>query len=133
MKETQWERAEDCPEDALEQARQQEDALFAQALEKQQRKAEAPYSDIIVTQCMLCVGLCLGVLIWNYFAPEAALRCAKWTGADGLMIGRSCFGDPWIFQQVEAALAAGVCLASGCVESGSSSALVLQRCGRCSV
>lgn len=40
---------------------------------KQQRKAEAPYSDIIVTQCMLCVGLCLGVLIWNYFAPEAAL------------------------------------------------------------
>ena len=35
MKETQWERAEDCPEDALEQARQQEDALFAQALEKQ--------------------------------------------------------------------------------------------------
>lgn len=74
MKETQWERAEDCPEDALEQARQQEDALFAQALEKQQRKAEAPYSDIIVTQCMLCVGLCLGVLIWNHFAPESALR-----------------------------------------------------------
>ena len=35
MKEPQWERAEDCPEDALEQARQQEDALFAQALEKQ--------------------------------------------------------------------------------------------------
>lgn len=74
MKETQWERAEDCPEDALEQARQQEDALFAQALEKQHQKAEAPYSDIIVTQCMLCVGLCLGVLVWNYFAPEAALR-----------------------------------------------------------
>ena len=37
--------------------------------------------------------------------PEAALRCAKWTGADGLMIGRSCFGDPWIFQQVKAAMA----------------------------
>ena len=37
--------------------------------------------------------------------PEAALRCAKWTGADGLMIGRSCFGDPWIFQQVKAAVA----------------------------
>ena len=36
---------------------------------------------------------------------EAALRCAKWTGADGLMIGRSCFGDPWIFQEVQAALA----------------------------
>lgn len=31
---------------------------------------------------------------------EAALRCKKWTGADGLMIGRSCFGDPWIFREV---------------------------------
>ena len=36
---------------------------------------------------------------------EAAVRCAKWTGADGLMIGRSTFGDPWIFQEVSAALA----------------------------
>ncbi len=36
---------------------------------------------------------------------EAALRCKKWTGADGLMIGRSTFGDPWIFQEVNEALA----------------------------
>ena len=36
---------------------------------------------------------------------DAALRCQKWTGADGLMIGRSCFGDPWIFQEVSQALA----------------------------
>lgn len=36
---------------------------------------------------------------------ETALRCRKWTGADGLMIGRSTFGDPWIFQEVNAALA----------------------------
>lgn len=36
---------------------------------------------------------------------EAARRCSKWTGADGLMIGRSCFGDPWIFQEVNAVLA----------------------------
>lgn len=36
---------------------------------------------------------------------EAALRCKKWTGADGLMIGRSAFGDPWIFQEVNQALA----------------------------
>ena len=35
---------------------------------------------------------------------EAALRCQKWTGADGMMIGRSCFGDPWIFQEVSQAL-----------------------------
>lgn len=35
---------------------------------------------------------------------ETALRCKKWTDADGLMIGRSAFGDPWIFTEVKAAL-----------------------------
>ena len=38
-------------------------------------------------------------------SPETALRCLKWTGADGLMIGRATFGDPWIFAQVKAAMA----------------------------
>ncbi|MBQ9148459.1 MAG: tRNA dihydrouridine synthase DusB [Oscillospiraceae bacterium] len=36
---------------------------------------------------------------------ESALRCLKWTGADGLMIGRATFGDPWIFAEVAAAMA----------------------------
>ena len=35
---------------------------------------------------------------------DAAVRCLKRTGADGLMIGRSVFGDPWIFEEVRAAL-----------------------------
>ena len=35
---------------------------------------------------------------------EAAVRCRKRTGADGLMIGRSTFGDPWIFEECRAAL-----------------------------
>ena len=35
---------------------------------------------------------------------EAAVKCAKWTKADGLMIGRATFGDPWIFSQAKAAL-----------------------------
>jgi len=34
----------------------------------------------------------------------SAMRCLKWTGADGIMIGRATFGDPWIFQQVSAAM-----------------------------
>ena len=38
-------------------------------------------------------------------SSETALRCKKWTGADGLMIGRATFGDPWIFAEVKAALA----------------------------
>ena len=37
--------------------------------------------------------------------PTSALRCLKWTGADGIMIGRATFGDPWLFQQVSAAMA----------------------------
>ena len=35
---------------------------------------------------------------------SSALRCLKWTGADGIMIGRATFGDPWIFEQVKAAM-----------------------------
>ena len=35
----------------------------------------------------------------------SAKRCWEWTGADGLMIGRATFGDPWIFQEVSAMMA----------------------------
>ena len=35
---------------------------------------------------------------------ETALKCLKRTGADGIMIGRASFGDPWIFQQTKAAM-----------------------------
>ncbi len=35
---------------------------------------------------------------------DAAIRCLKWTGADGLMIGRATFGDPFIFAEVKATL-----------------------------
>ena len=40
----------------------------------------------------------------DVISAEAALRCLKWTGADGIMIGRAAFGDPWLFQQIKAAL-----------------------------
>ena len=38
-------------------------------------------------------------------SAETALRCLKWTGADGIMIGRATFGDPWVFSQCAAAMA----------------------------
>lgn len=36
---------------------------------------------------------------------ESARKCLNWTKADGLMIGRSAFGDPWIFAEVKAQMA----------------------------
>ncbi len=36
---------------------------------------------------------------------EKAVKCLKRTGADGVMIGRASFGDPWVFQQAKAAMA----------------------------
>ena len=35
---------------------------------------------------------------------ETAVKCLKRTGADGIMIGRATFGDPWIFAEVQEAL-----------------------------
>lgn len=34
----------------------------------------------------------------------SAVKCRNRTGADGVMIGRASFGDPWIFAQARAAL-----------------------------
>jgi len=41
----------------------------------------------------------------DVFGPDEAVRCLKRTGADGVMIGRGAFGNPWVFPRVEAALA----------------------------
>ncbi len=35
---------------------------------------------------------------------EKAVDCLNRTGADGIMIGRASFGDPWIFREARAAL-----------------------------
>ena len=40
----------------------------------------------------------------DIFTGEDAVRILKWTGADMAMIGRGCFGNPWIFQQAKAVL-----------------------------
>lgn len=40
----------------------------------------------------------------DIFKPEDAARILKFTGADMAMIGRGCFGNPWLFQQAQAVL-----------------------------
>ena len=41
----------------------------------------------------------------DVFTAEDAVRILSVTGADMAMIGRGCFGNPWLFQQAQAALA----------------------------
>ena len=40
----------------------------------------------------------------DIFTAENALACQKRTGADGFMVGRGSFGDPWLLMQTAAAL-----------------------------
>ena len=40
----------------------------------------------------------------DVFAGGDAVRILRWTGADAVMVGRGCFGNPWLFQQAQAAL-----------------------------
>jgi len=40
----------------------------------------------------------------DIFGAEEAIQCRKRTGADLFMIGRSAFGNPWVFAQAKAAL-----------------------------
>ena len=40
----------------------------------------------------------------DVFTAEDAVRILSFTGADMAMIGRGCFGNPWLFQQCAAAL-----------------------------
>ena len=41
----------------------------------------------------------------DVFEPRDAVRILRYTGADMAMIGRGCFGNPWLFRRARAALA----------------------------
>ena len=40
----------------------------------------------------------------DIFCADDAVRILKQTGADAAMIGRGCFGNPWLFREAKAAL-----------------------------
>ncbi len=40
----------------------------------------------------------------DIMSGQAAVQCLKRSHADGLMVGRAAFGDPWIFQEIDDAL-----------------------------
>lgn len=41
----------------------------------------------------------------DIFSAEDAVKCQKRTGADGFMLGRGTFGDPWLFGAVRSGAA----------------------------
>jgi len=41
----------------------------------------------------------------DIISGETAVKCRHWTKADGIMVGRATFGNPWVFTEVKAALA----------------------------
>ena len=40
----------------------------------------------------------------DVISGEMAVKCRNWTKADGIMIGRATFGNPWVFAEAKAAL-----------------------------
>ena len=64
--------------------------------------AEVSGADIIDIN----MGCPVGKVVANgdIFSAEDAVRILQFTGADMAMIGRGCFGNPWLFQQAQAAL-----------------------------
>ncbi len=45
----------------------------------------------------------------DVFEPEDAVHILKYTGADMAMLGRGCFGNPWLFARAQAALEGRPC------------------------
>ena len=64
-------------------------------------RGEAEYETIRTVKAAVSIPVIANGDIWK---PEDAERILLHTGADMAMIGRGCFGNPWIFQQAKAVL-----------------------------
>ena len=90
----------------VELARAMEEAGVA-AVAVPGRTPSQPYAGTTHREYLRAVKEALRIPVMangDVFSGKDAVRILRWTGADAAMIGRGCFGNPWLFQQAQAAL-----------------------------
>lgn len=91
----------------VEELAKKVESAGAQAIAIHGRTRAMLYSGVADWDTIKKVKSQLSIPVWangDVMSADAAIQCMKRSGADGIMIGRAAFGDPWIFQEVAAAL-----------------------------
>ncbi len=67
-------------------------------------QGEAEYETIAAIKAAVCIPV---IANGDIDSAEKARQVLKWTGADGVMIGRAAQGRPWIFREIDHFLRTG--------------------------